>query len=119
MPTDPPVRRLAPGDERDLVGTHLAADLRSRPRPHLCTGFVVSLDGRVSLAGEWGPPAGIRNERDWRLLLELVMQCDALVLSGSSGGSTAASSPTPVSPSTTSWRGAGSGASPTNPPRSS
>ncbi|MEX1279756.1 MAG: hypothetical protein AB1Z55_03470, partial [Acidimicrobiia bacterium] len=68
------------------AGTHLAADLRSRPRPHLCTGFVVSLDGRVSLAGEWGPPAGIRNERDWRLLLELVMQCDALILSGSSVG---------------------------------
>lgn len=86
MPTDPPVRRLAPDEERSIVGTHLAADLRSRPRPHLCTGFVVSLDGRVSLAGEWGPPAGIRNARDWRLLLELVMQCDALILSGSSVG---------------------------------
>lgn len=86
MPTDPGVRRLARGDERPLAGTHLAADLRSRPRPHLCTGFVVSLDGRVSLAGEWGPPAGIRNDRDWRLLLELVMQCDALIVSGSSVG---------------------------------
>ncbi len=86
MPTDPGVRPLERGGERSLAGTHLAADLRSRPRPHLCTGFVVSLDGRVSLAGEWGPPAGIRNERDWRLLLELVMQCDALILAGSSVG---------------------------------
>lgn len=83
MPTEP-IRPLSPGPERPLVGAHLAADIRSRGSAHVYTGFVASLDGRVALGDAWGPPDGVRNDRDWRMLLELAMQADAVLLSGTS-----------------------------------
>lgn len=83
MPTEP-IRPLVPGPERPLEGAHLGADIRGRGPAYVYTGFVASLDGRVALGDAWGPPDGVRNDRDWRMLLELAMQADAVLLSGTS-----------------------------------
>jgi riboflavin biosynthesis pyrimidine reductase len=64
----------------------LGSGLRERGPRYLYTGFASSLDGRINVAGSWGPPAAIKNARDWRHVMELAMQGDGVLLSGSAVG---------------------------------
>lgn len=73
------------GVDRDLHGLHLHNDVRSRPRPggsYVYTGYIASLDGKIALEGSSGAPAATRNERDWGLFQELMMQADVVLASG-------------------------------------
>ncbi len=85
MPTEP-IRPLEAGPERPLAGVSLRSGLRDRGERCLYTGFASSLDGRINVAGSWGPPEAIANRRDWRHVMELAMQADGVLLSGSAVG---------------------------------
>ena len=85
------------GAERDLRGLHLHSNVRSRPSAdgsYVYTGYIASLDGKIALEGSSGAPAATRNERDWGLFQELMMQADVVLASGryvrdrAEGGST-------------------------------
>lgn len=74
-----------PGQLRQLHGLHLAHDIRSRTGTngtYLYTGFITSIDGRISVGDTDGAPVAIRNDRDWRLFQELIAQADAVLVSG-------------------------------------
>lgn len=81
-----PVRPLEPGSAQPLLGMTLGSGLRDRGERCLYTGFASSLDGRINVAGTWGPPPAISNSRDWRHVMELAMQADGVLLSGSAVG---------------------------------
>jgi riboflavin biosynthesis pyrimidine reductase len=73
------------GVERELQGLHLADDIRGRPRPsgsYVYTGYITSIDGRIALEGSSGAPMATRNDTDWRLFQELMMQADVVLASG-------------------------------------
>ncbi|GMQ84696.1 MAG: hypothetical protein BMS9Abin07_0260 [Acidimicrobiia bacterium] len=73
------------GVERELQGLHLADGVRARPRPtgsYVYTGYIASIDGRIALEGASGAPMATRNDRDWRLFQELMMQADVVLASG-------------------------------------
>lgn len=73
------------GRERPLHGLHLADDVRSRPRPsgsYVYTGYIASIDGKIALEGSSGAPKATRNDRDWRLFQELMLQADVVLASG-------------------------------------
>ena len=81
-----PVARLFPPDGTPcaLAGLYLQHDLRGHrvaDRPFVYTNFIASLDGRISetQSGRRQVPAAIANPRDWRLYMELLAQCDALL----------------------------------------
>lgn len=74
-----------PGTERELRGLHLEHNVRSRGRPgrsYVATGFITSLDGRIAVGSSSGAPGAIRNDHDWRLFQELLMQADVVLTSG-------------------------------------
>lgn len=75
--------------EMPLEGLYLSHDLRRCRRPdkvYVYSNFISSLDGRIAVAkaqsGELAIPAETANPRDWRLLLELAVPADALIISG-------------------------------------
>ncbi len=73
------------GVERDLVGLHLGDDLRSRAGAapsFVFTGFISSIDGRIGTEDAVGAPRALRNDRDWRLFQELMVQADVVLVSG-------------------------------------
>lgn len=81
------VMRLHPSrDEIPLRGLYLNHRLREQPSgsaPFIYTNFISSLDGRISeVHGQTGRrrvPAALANARDWRLYMELLAQCDAVL----------------------------------------
>jgi len=84
----PPVVRLYPsgGAACPLQGLYLGHALRDRRaagRPYVYTNFIASLDGRISepVPGSTRRrvPSAIANPRDWRLYMELLAQCDAVL----------------------------------------
>lgn len=79
----PPMETVA------LDGLYLSHELQrlgTRSRPFVYAGFVVSLDGRISLPHPAKDthvvPDAIANPRDWRLFQELSAQADVLITSG-------------------------------------
>jgi riboflavin biosynthesis pyrimidine reductase len=73
------------GVERDLVGLHLGEDLRSlasAASSFVFTGFISSIDGRIGTEDAVGAPRALRNDRDWRLFQELMVQADVVLVSG-------------------------------------
>lgn len=73
------------GIERDLIGLHLGDDLRSRAgaaSPFVFTSFIASIDGRIGTERTVGAPRALRNDRDWRLFQELIVQADVVLVSG-------------------------------------
>ena len=73
------------GVERELHGLHLGHDLRSRAgsaSPFVFSGFISSIDGRIGVDGAVGAPRALRNDRDWRLFQELIVQADIVLVSG-------------------------------------
>jgi riboflavin biosynthesis pyrimidine reductase len=87
MTDETPVLELYPGAgvERPLRGLHLGDDVRSRPRPsgsYVYTGYIASIDGKIALEGSSGAPKATRNDRDWRLFQELMLQSDVVLASG-------------------------------------
>jgi riboflavin biosynthesis pyrimidine reductase len=73
------------GVERELHGLHLGHDLRSRvgsALPFAFSGFIASIDGRIGVEGAVGAPRALRNDRDWRLFQELMVQADVVLVSG-------------------------------------
>jgi riboflavin biosynthesis pyrimidine reductase len=87
MIDEAPLLELYPkaGVERPLRGVHLSGDVRTRPRQtgsYVYTGYIASLDGKIALEGSSGAPSATRNDRDWRLFQELMMQADAVLASG-------------------------------------
>jgi riboflavin biosynthesis pyrimidine reductase len=73
------------GTERDLRGLHLGHDLHSRAGPassFVFSSFISSIDGRIGVDGDVGAPRPLRNDRDWRLFQELMVQADVVLVSG-------------------------------------
>lgn len=73
------------GVERELRGLHLGHDLRSRAgssSSFVYSGFISSIDGRIGVEGSVGAPRALRNDRDWRVFMELMVQADAVLVSG-------------------------------------
>lgn len=73
------------GTERDLVGLHLGDNIQSRPgaaTSFVYTGFISSIDGRIGTEDAVGAPRALRNDRDWRLFQELMVQADVVLVSG-------------------------------------
>ncbi|MCL1594139.1 MAG: dihydrofolate reductase family protein [Actinomycetia bacterium] len=74
-----------PGVERNLRGLHLAHEIRSHVEPDdsfVFSGFITSIDGRIGSDDSVGAPRAIRNDRDWRLFQELMVQADVVLVSG-------------------------------------
>lgn len=76
------------GEKRPLTGTYLELELHREAKTGAMTlfaNFITSLDGRISMLhrerGEFGVPASIANERDWRLYQELAAQSDVMITS--------------------------------------
>lgn len=74
------------GEPRELQGLYLTHDLRRRApgaRPYVYSNFIASLDGRISEpvpgSRRRRVPAALANPRDWRLYMELLAQCDAVL----------------------------------------
>jgi len=73
------------GVERELHGLHLSHDVRSRIGSNLSfvfSGFISSIDGRIGVEDTVGAPRALRNDRDWRLFQELMVQADVVLVSG-------------------------------------
>lgn len=83
------ITRIYPRFEQDipLKGLYLGHSLRNQPRPQrtfIYTNYIVSLDGRIAVAGQTGKlvvPRALTNPRDWRLYQELAAQADILITS--------------------------------------
>lgn len=80
--------RLLPGppQETTLAGLYLAQDLPtlgSAAAPFVYADFVCSLDGRIAqqdpVTGASRLPPALRNDSDFRLLLELIAQADCVI----------------------------------------
>jgi riboflavin biosynthesis pyrimidine reductase len=70
-----------------LQGLYLSHDLRRCRRldqAYVYSNFITSLDGRIAVvdpgSGEQEVPSETANPRDWRLLLELAVPADALII---------------------------------------
>ena len=75
--------------EKPLEGLYLRHHLNRCRRTdgvYVYANFIASLDGRIAVAngrsGEMAIPRETANSRDWRLLLELAVRADALIISG-------------------------------------
>lgn len=75
-------------DDRPLAGSFLQLALHREAKAGdmtLFANFIASLDGRISMlhrqSGEFGVPAAIANQRDWRLYQELAAQSDVMITS--------------------------------------
>lgn len=74
----------SPGIEREARGLHLTHDLRARSgaESFVFTGFISSIDGRISVEGSVGAPKPLQNSLDWQLFQELMVQADVVLVSG-------------------------------------
>jgi len=73
------------GVERELHGLHLSHDVRSRIGSNssfVFSGFISSIDGRIGVEDTVGAPRALRNDRDWTLFQELMVQADVVLVSG-------------------------------------
>jgi len=73
------------GVEREVRGLHLSHDVRSRIGSNpsfVYSGFISSIDGRIGVEDTVGAPRTLRNDRDWRLFQELMVQADVVLVSG-------------------------------------
>jgi len=84
------VQSLYPQAAADLSLKGLYLDLKLHQQSEagdvfIYSNYIASLDGRIALrhqaTGEFGVPAAIANQRDWRLYQELAAQSDVMITS--------------------------------------